>query len=174
MRGLHFFNLCGVLVLAAVCVLQWRVNRDLNLRTNQLDKTRIDQQTQIEEQVKQMEGQAADLDAFREHVQRASADLKVAESNLYVARHEVLLLTAQRDQLKEAIEDWYKAVEERDEQIRSASDQIQQLADDRNEVVTRFNELANKHNQAIEDLNTRTRAFNELVERYNTLAKDAK
>ena len=173
-RRLHYLNLAGVLLLAGICVLQWRINRELNLRTNVLEKERIDQGLRIEEQAKQIKGQAADLDTFREHVQRLAADLKSAESNLSASRVEAAQLTAQNDQLKESLESWRKAVEERDEQLARASEQLQQLGTERNEVVQKFNNLAQKHNEVVDDLNARTREFNSLVERYNAMAKSSR
>ena len=173
MRALHFFNLFGVLALAALCVFQWQINRDLNLRTNALEKTRLEQTARIEDQQKQIKGQAADLDSFREHLQRATADLKSAESNLVVSRWEAQQLNSERDQLKESVAEWSKAVAQRDEQLTRAAEQLKKLADDRNDAVARFNELAAKHNTVVEDLNARTREFNSLVDRYNALAKSS-
>lgn len=173
MRALHYFNFLGVLVLAAICVFQWQINRRLNLHANKLDKVRLEQISQIEDQQKQIHGQAADLDAFRERFQQARADLKSAESNLVVSRREALELTSQRDQLKERIQDWARAVAERDEQLTRASEQLQKIGNERNDAVKRFNELAAKHNEIVEALNERTREFNSLVERYNVLAKSS-
>jgi len=173
MRALHYFNFCGVLALAVLCVVQWRINRDLNLRTNLLEKDRIAQNGRIDEQNAQIKGQAADLDAFRENIQRGAADLKSAESNLLVSRRESSQLTVERDQLKESVAGWSKAVAERDEQLKHLGEQAQKLAEDRNEAVVKFNELAGKHNETVTNLNNRTKEFNSLVERYNALAKTA-
>ena len=171
MRLLHFINLFGVLALAALCVFQWHLNRDVNLRANSLEKTRLKLTARISEQDQQIKGQAADLESFREHIQRATAQLKSAESNLLVARREVLELGAQRDQLKESIGEWTRAVAERDEQLVRASEQLEKIAEERNTAVTKFNELAARHNENVEELNNRTREFNQLVQRYNALAK---
>ena len=173
MRALHYFNFLGVLALAVLCVIQWRINRDLNLRTNLLEKDRISQNARIDEQTSQIKGQAADLDAFRENVRRASAELKSAESNVLVLRQESAQLGAERDQLKESVAGWSKAVAERDEQLKSLGEQAQKRATDRNDAVVKFNELAEKHNVTVNDLNNRTKEFNSLVERYNALAKTA-
>lgn len=173
MRALHYFNFVGVLALAVLCVAQWRINRDLNLRTNLLEKDRITQNARIDEQNAQIKGQAADLDAFRDNVQRAAADLRSAESNLLVLRRESAQLAAERDQLKESVAGWAKAVKERDEQLARLGEQAQKLVADRNDAVAKFNELAEKHNATVNDLNNRTKEFNTLVERYNALAKTA-
>jgi chromosome segregation ATPase len=170
-RALHYTNLFGVLALSVVCILQWRINRDLNLQAGRLEKERINQQIRLEEQDKQIKAHAADLDSFREHVQKASLELKAAESNLIVARQHSAQLTAERDQLNESIEQWTRAVAQRDEQLTRASEQLQKLATERNEIVTKFNGLASKHNEVVEQLNHRTREYNTLAERVNNLAK---
>ena len=171
-RTLHYVNLVGVLVLGVLCSLQWRIDRQLNLRINQLEKERIGDRQRIEEQVQTIEGQTADLERFREHVARSTAGLKVAESNLMAARRECHQLAGERDQLKESVSSWSTAVAERDEQLTRASDQLQKLGQERYDIVARFNSLAEKHNVVVADLNKTTREFNALVERYNTLAKE--
>lgn len=171
MRGLHYVNLIGVLLLAVLCGVQWKANRELNLRTNEIEKIRIEQIQRIEEQAKQIKGQAADLDSFREHLRIATTQLKSAESNLLVARQDLALLTTERDQLKESIVGWTKAVAERDEKLSQISKQVEKLAADRNDAVVKFNELAKKHNDVVDALNARTGEFNSLVERYNALSK---
>ena len=173
MRTLHYFNFIGVFALAVLCVLQWRINRDLNLRTNLLEKDRITQNARIDEQNGQIKGQAADLDAFRENVQRAAAELKSAELNHLVSRREAAQVGAERDQLKESVAGWSKAVAERDEQLKRLGEQARKLAEDRNEAVVKFNELVGKHNETVTNLNNRTKEFNSLIERYNALAKTA-
>lgn len=172
MRALHYFNCVGVIALAFLCVFQWRINRDLNLRTNQLEKDRIAQSARIEEQKGQIKGQAADLDSFREHLQRATAELKSAESNLLVSRRESAQLSTEREQLKQSVSEWSKATRDRDEQLARVSEQLQKLATERNEVIVKYNGMAEKHNDVVQELNKRTEEFNSLVARYNTLAKD--
>jgi uncharacterized coiled-coil DUF342 family protein len=173
MRALHYFNLLGVVALAVLCAFQWRINRELNLHTNRLEKDRIDQRLHIEEQQEQIHARTADLDSFRESLQRAAADLKAAESNFFVSRRESAQLTLERDQLKESVAEWSQAVAERDKQLLRLSDQLQELAAERNDVVLKYNSLAEKHNETVQTLNDRIREFNTLVERYNTLAKSA-
>ena len=171
MRALSYINAFGVLVLAALCVFQWRFNRALNLRTNEIEKSRIAQAARIDEQEKEIKAQAADLESFRAHVQRAAVDLKSAESNLLVARREGAQLTSERDQLKESVTRWAEAVAERDAQLVKASEQIGKLGADRNDAVAKFNSLAAKHNEMVDQLNERTREYNSVVERFNALAK---
>lgn len=172
-RTLQYLNLFGILVLAALCILQWRINRDLNLKTNEMEKARMEQMARIAEQEKKINGYQSDLDAFRDQLLSATANLKSAESNFTVARLESLQLTAERDQLKQNIAGWSKAVSDRDALLAKANEQINQLASDRNDAVAKFNSLAEKHNQVVDDLNKRTQDFNNLVERYNILAKSA-
>ena len=171
MRALHFFNSVGVFALALLCGFQWHVNRNLNLRFNALDKLRLEQAGRLADQDEKISSQVRDLDSFREHIQRATSDLKIAESNTVACRREAEILASERDQLRAGIDTWKQAVTERDQELSRAAAQIEKLAADRNDAVKKFNELAAKHNTVVEDLNTRTREFNSLIERYNALAK---
>ena len=46
-RCLHWFNLAGVLALALLCVVQWRLNRQLNLELNAAEKARQQQAARL-------------------------------------------------------------------------------------------------------------------------------
>lgn len=173
MRGLQYFNLAGVLALAVLCVVQWHINRALNLQINTLEKDRIAQRARLDEQDAQLKGQLADLDSFREHVKQASQSIRSAESNLVVVRQEAAQLAAERDQLKESVTNWSNAVAERDDRLAKLSGQVQSLASERNEAIVKFNRVAEQQNQVVNDLNERTREYNALVEKYNALAKAA-
>ena len=75
-RFLHWFNLAGVLALALLCVVQWRLNRQLNLELNAAEKARQQQAARLGEQEQRLKGGATDLDGFREQLTRATASLK--------------------------------------------------------------------------------------------------
>ena len=170
-RGLQMVNLAGVLILAAVCVGQWKINRSVNLEANRLEKTRIEQQARIEEQEKTIKGCMADLDTFREQIQTLSKSLKESGAKAAGLESRLAHADADREQLKDSLAKWTEAVKLRDEELTKARDQIQKLADDRNGAVQKFNELAEKYNSVVQDLNKRGEEFNALVDKYNKLAQ---
>jgi chromosome segregation ATPase len=172
-RGLQIVNLAGVLILAAVCVGQWKINRTVNLEANRLERTRIEQQARIEEQEKTIKGCMTDLDAFREQIQTLSKSLKESGTKSAELESKLAHADADREQLKESLAKWTEAVKLRDEELTKARDQIQKLADDRNAAVQKFNELAEKYNSVVQDLNKRGEEFNALVDKYNKLAQTA-
>jgi len=172
-RGLQMVNLAGVLILVAVCVGQWKINRAVNLEANRLEKTRIEQQARLEEQEKTIKGCMADLDTFREQIQALSKSLKESGAKAAELESKLAHADADREQLKDSIAKWTEAVKLRDEELTKARDQIQKLADDRNAAVQKFNELAEKYNSVVQDLNKRGEEFNALVDKYNKLAQTA-
>ena len=172
-RSLQVANLVGIVVLAAVCVFQWSINRSVNLEANRLEKVRIEQQQRIEEQDKSIKDCTADLDAFREQIQSLSRSFKESETKSTQYESKLTQAESDREQLKENVAKWTEAVRLRDEELKKARDQIQILANDRNGAVERFNELAEKYNAAVRDLNKRSEDFNALVEKYNKLAQNA-
>jgi chromosome segregation ATPase len=173
-RALQLFNLFGVVMLAGLCAVQWQTNRHLNLEINRLEKIRLEQSARNDDQRRQIEGCAADLDSFREQLARVNASAGESHGRLGAAEKELAQLSAERDQLKTSVTNWAEAVSIRDARLKENHEQLQKLADDRNEAVTRFNDLAAKYNAAVSDLNGRTKEFNALVEKYNAVVKAAK
>ena len=170
-RMLQVLNLAGVVVLAAVCVGQWKINRSVNLEANRLEKTRLEQSGRIEEQEKTIQGCMADLDAFREQIQTLSRTLKESETRSSDLEGKLARAEDDREQLKASLAKWTEAVRLRDEELGKAREQIEMLVSDRNAAVERFNELAERYNSSVEELNKRTKDFNGLAEKYNELVQ---
>jgi chromosome segregation ATPase len=186
-RFLQWFNLVGVLALAALCVQQWRINRHLNHEFNEACKLCLSHSQNLGEKDRKLKSAAADLEVFRDQLTRATASLKETETKLAALDRQVKQLTNERDQLKTSVTNWAAAVTARDTQLKQAGADLKKIADDRNATVLKFNDLAAKqndlvkeierrtreHNAVIEELNKRTRDYNALVEKYNALAKQA-
>jgi len=152
-RLLQYFNLCGVVALAILCIVQWRSNRQVNLEAFGLTKIRLEQQEKISAQEKSLKGCTQDLDSFREQLTRASSTLKEIENKLATAERDNRQLSAERDQLKTNVANWTAAAAARDEQLKIANTELQKLGQERNDAVTKFNELAGKYNKVVSDLN---------------------
>jgi chromosome segregation ATPase len=146
-------NLAGVLVLVALCVLQWRGDRALNLEVNRLEKTRLSQETKIAEQVKNLHGLNDDLALFEEELTRAQSELGESRKKLQELERSQPQLATERDQLKESVTNWANAVAARDERLATANTRIQELADQLNGSIQKFNELATNYNAIVQNLN---------------------
>lgn len=152
-RALPVLNFVGVLLLAGLCIVQWRENRRVNLEATGLAKVRLVQADKLEEQAKTIAGLSADLDRFRERLRSASDLAKETETKLRPLERELHQLTQERDQLKASVTGWAEAVTARDQRLKGFAAQLQELATGRNEAVTKFNDLAEKHNGVVKDLN---------------------
>jgi chromosome segregation ATPase len=152
-RPLACLNLVGVLLLAALAIAQWQVNRSANLHAIELEKINQEQRLKISEQDRTIGGQAADLDTFREQLTRTHASLKESESRRAATEHEVRQISAQRDELRVSVTNWAAAVTARDEQLKLANAELRKIGAERNDVVGQFNELAAKYNSVVQDLN---------------------
>jgi chromosome segregation ATPase len=157
-RALQWINLVGVLALAALCAVQWRVNRRVNLQVIALEQTGDEQAAQIAERDKTIKSYVADLDEFRQRLKLAESQLTELDDKLRLTvreRDQLVVdrnaLIKLRDELKASLEKWQAAVAERDAALAKATDQIKALAADRNEAVARFNELAEKYNGIVKD-----------------------
>jgi chromosome segregation ATPase len=170
-RALPLLNLVGVLLLSTLCIIQWQINRRINLEVNRLEKIRLDQEARIAEQEKAAKAAATDLELFREQLHATVRSRKAAEDKVHVLEQDNHQLAAERDQLKESVRQWTEAVAARDEQLKLAVEHLEKAGRERNEAVLKFNDLAEKYNGVVTNLNQRTADFNALVEKYNKLAK---
>ncbi len=152
-RALPILNLLGVLLLAILCVVQWRTNRQVNLEAAELTRIRHEQAARLEEQGKTISGLTADLDGFRTRLQDASTLAQETEAKLRPLEQEVRQLTQERDQLRGSVTNWAAAVAARDERLREFAAQIEELAAARNDAIGKFNALAERHNTVVNDLN---------------------
>ncbi len=152
-RRLQYLNLFGVIALAGLCVFQWRTNRQLNLDVNQLEKARIGQTAQFDEQSKKLKGTTEDLETFREQLTRANVSLKEQTDKSSGNEAKIENLTVERDELKTTLAKWTNAVAERDQRLKESNAQIQKLAHDLNAAVVKYNQLATNYNAVVKDLN---------------------
>jgi chromosome segregation ATPase len=143
------FNFIGVLTLAILCTLQWQANSGLNDRADRLEATRAQQARKLAEDDQTLNGQAADLQEFRQRLVFAESELKASESKLEHMTIERNQLDDQLDQYKAALSKWRVAVTERDAVLSKAAAEIQSLVKERNDVVAKINDLAVKYNQLV-------------------------
>jgi chromosome segregation ATPase len=152
-RFLEKLNLVGVIILAGLCVAQWKINRDANLDLQHAQKIQREQTTKLADQEKMIQGQVADLEVFRAQLLETKASEKELENKFTVvdrANHE---LTNERDQLKTSISNWDASVKARDEQLRQASTNLQKLVQSRDDAIEKYNDLAKRHNQLVGEVN---------------------
>ena len=152
-RRLHLINLLGVVALVALCVLQWRRDRLLNLQMNQLENASQNQQQRIREQDEAARGLSGDLARFKEQFKSTHDELDEAVQKLRGSENENAKLAAEKVQLQETVTNWQKAVQQRDALVKEANDRIRGLSDDLNDSIRKFNELAQKYNAVVKELN---------------------
>jgi len=145
---LKYLNLVGVLALTALCVVQWRRDRRLNLEVNRLDQVRLQQAAKIDDQANTLRGLNEDLSQLKsslasEQTLRFQAEQKSAASE---ATNEQLVV--ERDQLKASITNWANAVALRDERMKEANARIEELAANLNATIRKYNALVTNYNAA--------------------------
>jgi hypothetical protein len=159
-RHLEKLNLLGVVILAVLCVAQWKINRDTNLQLASAQKFQQEQTTKIAEQEKVIQNHLADLETFRVQLTSAKASEKELEKKFAESDGANRELVNERDQLKASITNWAAAVETRDQQLRLAATNLQSLVQSRDEAIEKYNDLARRHNELVSDINrSRTNAI---------------
>lgn len=152
-RKLQWLNLAGVLVLAILCAWQWQRDRRLNLDLNRLEKFRLTQEQKLIEQERNARGLTDDLARFKEQFTQTRAELAETEKKLRTAEQISSQLTTERDQLRESIITWSKAVAERDAKIKEANVRITELGSQLNESILKFNQLVTNYETVVKELN---------------------
>src|SRR5258708_7044997 len=145
---LNYLNLFGVLALAALCIVQWRRDRRLNLEIGRLDQGRLQQAAQIDEQVRLVKGLNEDLSQLKTSLTNEQSLRSQVEQKVLSTESANQQLTLERDQLKAVITNWANAVALRDERMKEANTRIEQLAADLNASIRKYNELATNRNAA--------------------------
>ncbi len=193
-RIVTLFNAVGVGVLVLLCVVQWQANRRLNLVLIDREKSISAQSAELAANARSIQGNLADLEEFRAHLEQAEKENRETMQKLDAAVAQREELSQERAQLeatiaaqKDAIAQWTQAVADRDQRSQEQQAQIQKLAADRNDAIEKFNDLAEKYNVASAQLNqaaevvqhlTKDRddivlKYNALAEKYNALAQGA-
>ena len=146
---LKYFNLFGILALAALCIAQWQRDRRLNLEIGHLDQVRLQQGAKIDEQASLLKGLNEDLGQLKTSLGNEQSLRSQAEQKVVSSEGANQQLAVERDQLKAAITNWVNAVEVRDERMKEANARIEQLADDLNASIRKYNELVTNRNAAV-------------------------
>ena len=136
---MNYLNFAGVATLAILCSFQWQTNSRLNLKTQSLEKTNLEQAAKIDDQARTIKNDATDLDDLRSRLSLSESALADDEATI--------------KQLKTAMDKWIAAVTQRDQALKQAGAQIQKLAIERNDAVLKFNDLAGKYNTIVKQLN---------------------
>jgi uncharacterized protein (DUF3084 family) len=134
-RFFSTFNFAGVVALAILCALQWRINSRLENRVRALDQLAADQQAKIAEQTQSLKDDAADLDDSHERLSLSEKQLDETLAKLRQREAEVT-------QLQITLKSWMQAIEARDAALKQAGQEIQQLAAQGNEAIQKYNDLA--------------------------------
>ena len=163
-RVLNLFNFLGVAALAVLLAAQWRVNSRLNAKADELDRDRQQRGQKIADQDKTIKANASDMEELHTRLEHAEAATKDVQSKLNGANDQIAKLAAenkliesQRDQLKDALDKWRNAVNDRDQALKESSDRLQKLATERDDAVKRFNDLATRYNETVKELNAKAK-----------------
>jgi chromosome segregation ATPase len=191
-RTLAILNLAGILLLTGLCVLQWQVNRQLNLSHIALEQQRGQQAAKITQQQTTIQGVTADLNDFRGRLAAADEALAQVQAKLQSQTAQQRDVTSERDQLQAAnqalqtaLNKWTAAVAGRDEVLKKAEAQLQTLTKAHNAAIAKFNDLAKDYNssigeikkandeiqQLIKDRDALAAKYNDLATRYNTIVQ---
>src|SRR5690349_7464292 len=105
-KALEKLNLLGVLALAALCVFQWRVNREANTAVVKMEKAEHALNVKIAEQEKEIAGNRADLETFRSQLMATKSSEAEFSRKFAEADKANRQLTVEVEGLKESLTNW--------------------------------------------------------------------
>lgn len=152
-RFLQWLNLFGVAALAALCLIQWQVNRRLNLELNRCEELRLELAGKLAKEAQISADRERDLASFRTHLARLSDEVEKTASAQSTAERDLRDALAARDQLKSSFTNLASAVAARDARLAEAAAQLTALLKERDDAIMRFNELAERHNSLVKEWN---------------------
>ena len=170
---LQTVNFILALVLAGICLVQWRRERDYHAEIVKLDKTRQEQLITIAQNEKQIHGYQEDIADFKKRVEKMQASLEEQESVITSNRLQIARLDSITNQMAQAIDAWKKGVADRDEAIKKQNDSIRKLAGERDDMVKKYNALAKSQNEVVEKYNDLVKQVNEEREAQRKAQEDA-
>lgn len=157
-RTFTWINFVGVIVLGALCALQWYAQRRLHLELTAQARELQARGVTLKDQAATVQGLTRDLEAFRSRWQETSASAAECEQRSRRLEREAALVTSERDQLKVNLDHWRDAVAERDLRLQEWVGRLEEMARERNDVVEKFNALAERHGRLVTELNEARRA----------------
>jgi DNA repair exonuclease SbcCD ATPase subunit len=169
MKALGWINLCGVLLLAGLCVVQWQRDRRLNREVQRLEKQHLAAEETRAAQEKTARGTAADLERFKVQFQELHAESAAARQKLRQFEQENAQLLRERDQLQAAVTNWATAVRNRDESLRTLNERLREAGGQLEQSIVRHNALASNYNATVRRLQELATNYNSVVTQLNAV-----
>jgi chromosome segregation ATPase len=148
-RLFQWLNFAGVLILAALCCLQWSANQRLTDTNVHLDQTLRAQAATLADQSQQLKDNAAELTDVRERLDISESTRHADESKLATLQSERDRLAAESRQLKTSLIAWMNACTARDTAIKQANSTITTLSARYEDAVGKYNDLVTKYDHLV-------------------------
>lgn len=138
MRGLVIINICGVVLLGSLTVVQWWNNRVEHERLVVEHRQRLACENELDELRKRaasLEGDVERLKAGITDAQKTAEENSTAKTQVETEKKTV---TAERDQLKEQLAKWEAAIKDRDAKLGELSNQLREARARLDEAIKRL------------------------------------
>ena len=138
MRGLTLINICGVIILGSLTIVQWWNNRVEHERLVEEHRQRLASENELEELRKRatsLEGDVERLKAGITDAQKAADENNRAKTQMETEKKTV---AAERDQLKDQLTKWEAAIKDRDARLGELSNQLREARARLDEAIKRL------------------------------------
>lgn len=169
-----YLNLTLLVFLGGLCVFQWTHEKEYALELADLRRTATGQADKLTVQGELLQRANEDIESFKKEI--VAFKTQADENNGIIRQQKVQLFVLEEEKGKVAhqLADWQKALDEYKKAISNRDENIKTLLAQREQLVVTNKEVAAKANQAVGAYNDLATKYEDVVTRYNTLATQYK
>ena len=169
-----YLNLTLLVLLGGLCVFQWTRENEYALELSGLRQTSATLADKFAVQGESLQRADEDIDGFKREI--TALKVQADENNGLIREQKARLFgfEEEKGKVSRQLSDWGKALEEYKKAIGNRDDNIKTLLAQREQLVAANKDVAAKANQTVAVYNELATKYEDVVTRYNTLATQYK
>ena len=173
-RYFDYINLTLLVLLGGLCVFQWTHEKEYALQLAELRHTAASQSDKLSVQGESLQRASEDIESFKQEIVAFKTQSDENNGLIRQQKAQLFVLEEEKGKVARQLADWKTALEEYKKAITNRDENIKTLLAQREELVVTNKDVAAKANQAVLAYNDLAVKYEDVVTRYNTLATQYK
>ncbi len=169
-----YLNLTLLVFLGGLCVYQWTHEKEYALQLADLRHTATSQADKLTVQGESLQRANEDIESFKKEIVAFKAQSDENNGLIRQQKARLFVLEEEKGKVSRQLADWQKALDEYKKAIGNRDENIKTLLAQREQLVATNKDVAAKANQAVVAYNDLATKYEDVVTRYNTLATQYK